>query len=294
MNRLAGAEYPYVMDFIWPDFASAAVWMSLLTLTFLEIVLGIDNIIFISIAANKLPQAEQKKATNIGLVLAMVLRVALLFGITWLTSLQEPLLKYTSEWLTFGLTGQAIILLLGGVFLIYKATTEIHHKLDGHAGEQQEGETPRQGASFASIVTQITVINIVFSFDSILTAVGMTNGVEGALPIMIIAVMLSVGVMVLFATPVARFVNRNPTVQMLGMAFLILIGFTLLAEGAHLGHLVVLGSEVGVIPKGYLYFAIAFSLGVEFLNMKLRKKSDKPVQLHGYQEEARREGLVSQ
>lgn len=136
------------------------------------------------------------------------------------------------------------------------------------------------------------MINIVFSFDSILTAVGMTNGVVGALPIMIIAVVLSVGVMVLFATPVARFVNRNPTVQMLGMAFLILIGFTLIAEGAHLGHLSVLGGEVGIIPKGYLYFAIAFSLGVEFLNMKLRKGSDTPVQLHGYQEQARREGLL--
>ena len=282
------------MEFVLPDFASAAVWMSLLTLTFLEIVLGIDNIIFISIAANKLPESEQKKATNIGLALAMILRIALLFGISWLTSLQTPWLEYHGEYVDFGFTGQAIILLVGGIFLIYKATTEIHHKLDGHAGEQAEGDTPRRGASFSSIVTQITVINIVFSFDSILTAVGMTNGVNGALAIMIIAVVLSVGVMVLGATPVARFVNKNPTVQMLGMAFLILIGFTLLAEGAHLGHLSVMGSEVGAIPKGYLYFAIAFSLGVEFLNMKLRKKSDKPVQLHGYQEEARREGLVSQ
>ena len=282
------------MDMIWPDFASAAVWMSLLTLTFLEIVLGIDNIIFISIAANKLPEGEQKKATNIGLALAMILRIALLFGISWLTSLQAPWIEYHSEWLNFGFTGQAIILLVGGVFLIYKATTEIHHKLDGQTGEQAEGDTPRRGASFSSIVTQITVINIVFSFDSILTAVGMTNGVEGALPIMIIAVVLSVGVMVLGATPVARFVNRNPTVQMLGMAFLILIGFTLLAEGAHLGHLNVMGSEVGVIPKGYLYFAIAFSLGVEFLNMRLRKKDTKPVQLRGYAEEAEREGLIAE
>ena len=193
--------------------------------------------------------------------------------------------------LGYGFTGQSLILLLGGIFLIYKATKEIHHKLDGVAGVQEEGATPARGASFGNIVTQITVINIVFSFDSILTAVGMTNGVEGALPIMIIAVILSVGVMVLGATPVARFVNRNPTVQMLGMAFLILIGFTLLAEGAHLGHLSVAGSEVGAIPKGYLYFAIAFSLGVEFLNMRLRKKGT-PVQLHGYQEEATREGLL--
>lgn len=275
-----------------PDFASGAVWMSLLTLTFLEIVLGIDNIIFISIAANKLPQGEQKRATNIGLALAMILRIALLFGISWLASLQTPWLEYHGEQLSFGFTGQAIILLAGGVFLIYKATTEIHHKLDGHAGAQAEGESPVRRASFSSVVTQITVINIVFSFDSILTAVGMTNGVAGALVIMVVAVILSVGVMVLGATPVARFVNRNPTVQMLGMAFLILIGFTLLAEGAHLGHLVVFGAEVGAIPKGYLYFAIAFSLGVEFLNMRLRGKGDKPVQLHGYQEEAVREGLI--
>ena len=275
-----------------PDFASGALWMSLLTLTFLEIVLGIDNIIFISIAANKLPAGEQKRATNIGLARAMILRIVLLFGISWLTSLQTPWLEYHGDHVDFGFTGQALILLAGGIFLIYKATTEIHHKLDGHAGGQTEGETPKRGASFSSVVTQITVINIVFSFDSILTAVGMTNGVEGALVIMILAVVLSVGVMVIGTTPVARFVNRNPTVQMLGMAFLILIGFTLLAEGAHLGHLVVLGAEVGAIPKGYLYFAIAFSLGVEFLNMRLRRKGDHPVQLHGYQEEAVREGLI--
>lgn len=283
------------MDMVFPDFANAAVWMSLLTLTFLEIVLGIDNIIFISIAANKLPANEQKKATNIGLLLAMVLRVVLLFGITWLTSLQEPFewASYHSDYISFGFTGQGLILLLGGIFLIYKATTEIHHKLDGHEGGQAEGESPKRGASFSSIVSQIVVINIVFSFDSILTAVGMTNGVHGALVIMIIAVILSVGVMVIGAMPVARFVNKNPTVQMLGMAFLILIGFTLLAEGAHLGHLNIGGSVVGVIPKGYLYFAIAFSLGVEFLNMKLRKKVDKPVQLHGYGEEASNEGLIN-
>lgn len=296
-----------------PDFSSAAVWLSLLTLTFLEIVLGIDNIIFISIAANKLPEHEQKKATNIGLALAMILRIVLLFGISWLVALQDPLLKYNyvaaepgagdvgaghfdvgEAALSFGFTGQSLILLLGGIFLIYKATKEIHHKLEGPEGEQAEGDAPRRGATFTSIVTQITVINIVFSFDSILTAVGMTNGVPGALAIMIVAVVLSVAVMVIGATPVARFVNKNPTVQMLGMAFLILIGFTLLAEGAHLGHLRVFGSEVGAIPKGYLYFAIAFSLGVEFLNMRLRKgKREKPLQLHGYQEEARREGLLS-
>ena len=294
------------MEIVWPDFASAAVWLSLLTLTFLEIVLGIDNIIFISIAANKLPESEQKRATNIGLVLAMVMRVALLFGISWLVALQDPWVKH--NWqpdadghgghgiegaaVSFGFTGQSLILLLGGIFLIYKATKEIHHKLDGpgHIDDVTGVETRR--VSFSSIVTQITVINIVFSFDSILTAVGMTNGVVGALPIMVLAVVISVAIMVLFATPVARFVNRNPTVQMLGMAFLILIGFTLIAEGAHLGHLSFFGNSVGVIPKGYLYFAIAFSLGVEFLNMRLRKGGKNPVQLHGAQEDAARQGLI--
>lgn len=284
------------MDIILPDFASAAVWLSLLTLTFLEIVLGIDNIIFISIAANKLPKDQQQRATNIGLVLAMVFRIALLFGISILTSLQKPFswASYHSDWLSFGFTGQALILLVGGVFLIYKATSEIHHKLDGVDHDGASGGGAKKMASFGSIVAQITVINIVFSFDSILTAVGMTNGVEGALPIMVLAVVLSVGVMVLFATPVAKFVNKNPTVQMLGMAFLILIGFTLIAEGAHLGHLEIFDSKVGVIPKGYLYFAIAFSLGVEFLNMRLRKKDDKPVELHGYSEQAKREGLLEE
>ncbi|MEL7159151.1 MAG: TerC family protein [Bacteroidota bacterium] len=272
-----------------PDFATGAVWLSLLTLTFLEIVLGIDNIIFISIASEKLTsEADRKKATNIGLILAMVMRIALLFGVSWLIALEEPWFKFDWGWAEGGFSGQSLILIAGGIFLLYKATSEIHHKLEGDEHTEGDPGAPKKGASLSSVITQITIINIVFSFDSILTAVGMTNGVYGALLIMIIAVVVSVLIMMLFAVPVGNFVARNPTIQMLGLSFLILIGFMLLAEGAHLGHLKVFGSEVGTIPKGYLYFAIAFSLGVEFLNMKIRPgKKDKQVKLNSYAQEIR-------
>ncbi|MGB1216462.1 MAG: TerC family protein [Saprospiraceae bacterium] len=275
------------------------MWMSLLTLTFLEIVLGVDNIIFISIAANKLEEKDQKKATNIGLVLAMVMRILLLFGISWLIAMSNNFYEFHYSWLEGGLSGQSIILFLGGVFLLYKSTTEIRHKLeegDGHGGSKDSKKS-----SLGNAILQITIINIVFSFDSILTAVGMTNGLEGAfsdnisyaLVVMIIAVVISVLIMMLFAVPVGRFVNKHPTIQMLGLSFLILIGFMLITEAAHLGHFKIFGSEVGAIPKGYLYFAIAFSLLVEFLNMKLRKnKEQKPVQLHGAGERASEEGLM--
>ncbi|TAK43888.1 MAG: TerC family protein [Saprospiraceae bacterium] len=273
-----------------PDLASFDTWMSLLTLTFLEIVLGIDNIIFISIAANKLPREQQKKATNVGLLLAMVLRILLLFGISALIALSEPWLEINAGFVHAGFTGQSLILIAGGIFLLYKSTTEIHHKLEGGAGHPEEKQ--RKGfASLQSVILQITVINIVFSFDSILTAVGMTNGVHGALIIMILAVVVSVFIMLAFAVPVGRFVNEHPTIQMLGLAFLIMIGFMLIAEGAHLGHLVIAGAEVGTVPKGYLYFAIAFSLLVEFLNMRIRKTPQR-VQLHGAGEEAIEEGLL--
>lgn len=279
------------MEFILPDFASAAVWMSLLTLTFLEIVLGIDNIIFISIAAGKLPEEERPKATNIGLILAMLMRIVLLLGVSVLIAMEEPWFEIHTAWIHGGFSGQSLILIAGGLFLLYKATTEIRHKLEEE--DPQESGSGKGKATMSSVIVQITIINIVFSFDSILTAVGMTNGLTGALIVMIIAVVISVLIMMLFATPVANFVNKHPTIQMLGMAFLILIGFMLIAEGAHLAHLSIAGSEVGAIPKGYLYFAIAFSLFVEFLNMKLRANRKKaPVQLHGYTEDAKREGLL--
>ncbi len=276
------------MLFELPDFGSGAVWLSLLTLTFLEIVLGIDNIIFISIASGKLKSEEdRKKATNIGLVLAMVMRILLLFGVSWLISLEQAWIKFDTGWASAGFSGQSLILIAGGVFLLYKATSEIHHKLEGDEHVEGDPGAPKKGASLNSVIVQITIINIVFSFDSILTAVGMTNGLAGALIVMIIAVVVSVLIMMLFAVPVGNFVNRNPTIQMLGLSFLILIGFMLIAEGAHLGHLQIFGSEVGTIPKGYLYFAIAFSLLVEFLNMKIRPgKSANQVKLNTYAQEA--------
>ncbi|MCB0685276.1 MAG: TerC family protein [Saprospiraceae bacterium] len=273
---------------IWPDFASAEIWMSLLTLTFLEIVLGIDNIIFISISAGRLKDQEQKTATNIGLILAMFIRIALLFGITWLIAMEEPWFEINWGWKEGAFSGQSLILFAGGIFLLYKSTTEIHHKLEG---EDPAGAHGRSSNNLTRVIIQITLINIVFSFDSILTAVGMTNGLPGALLIMIIAVVVSVLIMMGFAVPVGRFVNRHPTIQMLGLSFLILIGFMLIAEGAHLAHLSVAGAEIGSVPKGYLYFAISFSLFVEFLNIRLRKKQ-VPIQLHGIQEEAIKEGVL--
>lgn len=268
-----------------PDFSSGEMWMSLLTLTFLEIVLGVDNIIFITIAANKLAKEDQKQARNIGLILAMVFRVALLFGIGWLISLQEPVLIFDNAFIHAGFSWQSIILFFGGMFLLYKATSEIHHKLEGDSHDNDVNVKGK--ATLTNIVAQIALINIVFSFDSILTAVGLTDDVA----VMIIAVVVSVLIMMLFAGPVGNFVNEHPTIQMLGLSFLILIGFMLIAEAAHLGHAEVLGSEVGVVPKGYLYFAIAFSLLVEFLNMKLRKKGKK-VELHGIEEVAKKKGLL--
>lgn len=283
------------MEFVIPNFASAEMWMSLLTLTFLEIVLGIDNIIFISISAGKLPQNERPRATNIGLILAMVLRIVLLLGVSVLVAMKEPWFEINASWITGGFSGQSLILIAGGIFLLYKSTTEIGHKLEGIEHKPVETEAGKKSAkaAFSNVIVQITVINIVFSFDSILTAIGMTNGLYGALVIMIIAVILSVLIMMLFATPVGNFVNKHPSIQMLGLAFLILIGFMLIAEGAHLAHLSIAGSEVGTVPKGYLYFAIAFSLLVEFLNLRMRKKAH-PVQLHGISEDAVKGGFLEE
>lgn len=275
-----------------PDFGSSAVWLSLLTLTFLEIVLGVDNIIFISITSSKLPREHQKRATNIGLILAMVLRIILLLGISVLIAMKEPWLSFDYDFLKAGFSGQSIILIAGGIFLLYKSVSEIHHKLEG--ADHDNLNKGKNNISFSSAILQITIINIVFSFDSILTAVGMTNGINGALIIMIVAVVISVLIMMAFAVPVGRFVNEHPTIQMLGLAFLILIGFMLIIEGGHLAHLQIFDSEIGAVPKGYLYFAIAFSLLVEFLNMRLRKKSVKPVELHSYAEEAKDRGLLKE
>ncbi|WP_428662548.1 TerC family protein [Runella sp.] len=265
---------------------TAEALVSLLTLTFLEIVLGIDNIIFISIAANKLSRKQQPKARNIGLLLAMIFRVTLLFGISFIISLSEPFTHIDTGWFKAAFSGQSLILFLGGIFLLYKSTSEIHHKLEGSEEEVQKPKGSA-GSKLTSVVLQIALINVVFSIDSILTAIGLTNNV----PVMIVAVVLSVIIMMLFSGPVGDFVNRHPSVQMLGLAFLIAIGFMLIAEGAHLAEVSFFGSHVGAVPKGYLYFAIAFSLLVEVLNIKMRKAS-KPVQLHDYKTQAEREGLL--
>ena len=249
--------------------------VALITLTFLEIVLGIDNIIFISIAAGKLPREDQKKATNIGLLLAMIMRVVLLFGISYLTAMNAPFWHINLPWLEAGVSGQALILFGGGIFLIYKAVHEIHEKVD-EKGEEEAELQHKSSNSLTKAVLQICLINIVFSFDSILTAIGMTNGLSDnpneTLLIMIIAVVISVIIMMIFANPVGRFINEHPSLQILGLSLLILIGFMLIAEGAHLGHVKIFGASIGAIPKGYLYFTIAFSIGLEFINFKLKWK----------------------
>lgn len=250
--------------------------LALLTLTFLEIVLGIDNIIFISLASSKLKKTMQRRATNIGLLMAMVIRIILLFGISWLVAMEAPFWHVNLSWFKVGVSGQGLILFAGGLFLLYKSVSEIHEKVEDKGHDEREVKKGRSDSLTRAIV-QITLINIVFSFDSILTAVGMTNGIgsspQDALIIMIIAVVISVVIMMLFANPVGRFVNKHPTVQILGLSFLILIGFMLIAESAHLSHLVVFDQEIGAIPKGYLYFTIAFSIFIEFLNMRYRKKT---------------------
>ncbi len=252
-------------------FLNPDAWIALLTLTFLEIVLGIDNIIFISIATGKLPEESRKKATKVGMFLAMFMRIVLLLGISYLIAMKEPWLTINFSWLSAQVSGQSIILLLGGLFLIYKSTNEIREKVDDKGHEEKE-ISKSATKSFSNVILQIILIDLVFSFDSILTAVGMTNGVSGALYIMITAVVISVLIMMQFAVPVGNFVNKHPSIQILGLSFLILIGMMLLTESAHLSNASIFGSHVTPIPKGYLYFAISFSLLVEVLNMKVARK----------------------
>ena len=254
--------------------ASPDAWVALLTLTFLEIVLGIDNIVFISIAANKLPKKDQKRATNIGLLLAMLQRIILLFAVSFLIGLKKPFYYINLDWFSAGISGQAVILFLGGLFLLYKSTSEIHEKVE--MPEHDESVIKAKNlTSFPRAIVQIVIIDFIFSIDSILTAVGMTNGIGekpiDALVLMIIAVVVSIIIMMAFANAIRIFINKHPSMQLLALSFLILIGFMLIAESAHLSHAKFFNQEIGAIPKGYLYFAIAFSLLVEFLNMKMRK-----------------------
>lgn len=248
--------------------------MALLTLTFLEIILGIDNIVFISIAANKLPENQRNKATNIGLLLAMVQRIILLFFVSFLVGLKEPFYTIKTSWLTVAISIQAIILLLGGLFLIFKSTSEIKYKIETPIKNIDDAKV-RKIKSLSQAIIQILIIDFIFSIDSILTAVGMTNGLhenhQYNLVLMIIAVVVSIAIMIGFANPIRRFIDKHPSMQILGLAFLILIGFMLITEAAHLSHTEFFGKTVGSVPKGYLYFAIAFSLFVEFLSFRINK-----------------------
>ena len=232
-------------------------WIALLTLTSLEVVLGIDNIIFISILAAKLPEAQQDRARRLGLMMAMLTRILLLFSLSWLTSLTTPFMEIGS----FHVTGRSLILMIGGLFLLAKATFEIHDKLEG----EEEDKEAKGTVSFASVIIQISLLDIVFSLDSVITAVGMAD----QLAIMVIAVIIAVLIMLWAAAPISEFVNGRPTIKILALSFLLLIGFSLIAEGFELH-----------IPKGYIYFAMGFSVFVEMLNIRLRTRN-RPVKLRG-------------
>jgi predicted tellurium resistance membrane protein TerC len=232
------------------------IWIALATLTALEIVLGIDNVVFISILAGKLPPEQQARARRVGLGLAMFMRIGLLFSLVWVIRLTAPLFSVIGH----EISGRDLILLLGGLFLLAKSTHEIHQKLEGEQGHI----STRTAASFGSVIVQILLLDMVFSLDSVITAVGMVDEIG----VMVAAVVIAVGFMLVFAAPISGFVERHPTVKMLALSFLLLIGFALIAEG--------FGQH---IPKGYIYFAMAFSLGVEMLNLRLRRRVE-PVRLH--------------
>ena len=232
------------------------IWIAFATLTALELVLGIDNIIFISILVDKLPKAQQETARRIGLFMAMFMRIGLLFILSWIVGLTAPFFSVMGK----DISGRDLILILGGLFLIWKSTGEIHQSLEGDAAHTASAVK----ATFAAVIIQIMIIDMVFSLDSIITAVGMVD----ELAVMVAAVVVSVGLMMLFASGIGRFVSDHPTIKMLALAFLVVVGVVLLAEG--------FGYHV---PKGYVYFAMAFSLGVEMLNIWMRKRSAKAVVL---------------
>lgn len=233
-------------------------WIALLTLVALELVLGVDNVIFISILAGKLPHEDQQRARTTGIMLAVITRVLLLLSLSWVISLEDAL--FTLPYFEIGISGRDLILLAGGLFLLWKSTHEIHDKLEGKEGQA----SAKVAATFASVIFQIMLLDIVFSLDSVITAVGMVD----ELAIMIIAVIVAAGVMIFTAGPIGEFVERHPTIKILALSFLLLIGFTLIVEGLH-QH----------IPKGYVYFAMGFSVFVEMLNLRVRDSHVKPVNL---------------
>jgi len=232
------------------------IWIAFLTLTALELVLGIDNIIFISIIVDKLPQEKREFARKLGLFLAMFMRIGLLLVLSWIIGLTEPVLTLFGH----GVSGRDLILIAGGLFLIWKSTMEVHQLLEGEEGEQSS----KVASTFAGVILQIIMIDLVFSLDSIITAVGMVREVG----VMIAAVVASVGLMMLFASAIGRFVSDHPTIKMLALSFLVVVGVVLIVDG--FGH---------HVPKGYIYFAMAFSVSVEMLNIRMRKKAVRPVEL---------------
>lgn len=238
-------------------------WIALLTLTALEIVLGIDNIIFISILAGKLPAKQQKSGRQIGLIMAMLTRILLLFSLAWLTKLTNPIFHVFEH----AVSGKDLILIIGGLFLLAKSTIEIHEKLEGQEGEA----SAKVKASFTAVIFQIMLLDVVFSLDSVITAVGMAD----QLAVMVTAVVIAVGIMLFASGPINNYVNNRPTLKILALSFLLLIGVSLMAEGLNFH-----------IPKGYTYFAMAFSFFVEMLNQKLRDRKEHPIKLRqAYTEE---------
>jgi predicted tellurium resistance membrane protein TerC len=241
------------MDWIF----NPEIWIALLTLTVLEIVLGIDNIIFITVLTGRLPKEQRNRGRIIGLAMAMIMRILLLLSLTWIMGLTKPLFQILSQ----EISGRDIILLFGGLFLLAKSTHEIHVNLEG---AEEHKEKPK-AVSFSGVITQIAILDIIFSLDSVITAVGLVN----QLPIMITAIIIAIIVMMISAKSIGDFVESHPTIKMLALSFLILIGFSLVGEGLDLH-----------IPKGYIYFAMAFSVGVEMLNIRMLSKRTKPVKLH--------------
>ena len=244
------------LNFDWVSQPEA--WVALVTLVILELVLGVDNVIFISILAGKLPMEDRDRARMTGIAMAVITRILLLLSLSWIISLEEPF--FTLPLINIGISGHDLILLAGGLFLLWKSVREIHDKLEGVEGHASS----KVHASFSSVIIQIMLLDIVFSLDSVITAVGMAN----ELMIMIIAVIAAAGVMIFASGPIGRFVEEHPTIKMLALSFLLLIGFTLIVEGLH-QH----------IPKGYIYFAMGFSILVELLNLRIRNKSTPPVNL---------------
>ena len=257
------------MDFSW--ISQPESWIALLTLIVLELVLGVDNVIFISILAGKLPHNDQQRARTTGIMMAVITRILLLLSLSWVISLEEAL--FTLPYFNLGISGRDLILLVGGLFLLWKSTTEIHEKLEGKGGHA----TAKVGATFMSVIIQIMLLDIVFSLDSVITAVGMVD----ELMIMVIAVVVAAGIMVFTSGPIGEFVEKHPTVKMLALSFLLMIGFTLVVEGLH-QH----------IPKGYVYFAMGFSIFVEMINLRVRDSHTKPVNLRAAYKETKAIGQL--